>query len=190
MPVQFKSHHPALKHGGYASTALLPGESAADFKKLHQDLIAEFPPEGALEDDFVASMARLLWRKQNHPTFRIAERARRRRQQLINEKLPRDEAPLLEFVKQVDPAVREEATRAAEDQVRKEFGDRYELVEIGETATVDALMKDLAVLDRLDSLIDRCLKRLLFVRGLKSISASPSSAPPKRLQGAPRTHRI
>ena len=34
--------------------------------------------------------------------------------------------------------------------------------------SVDDLLKDLAVEDRLDGLLDRCLKRLLFVRGLKS----------------------
>ena len=33
-------------------------------------------------------------------------------------------------------------------------------------------MRDLEVQDRLDAMIDKCLKRLLFLRGLKSISAS------------------
>jgi len=61
--------HPALKHGGYSATALLPGEDPAAFKKLHQDLIAEFNPSGALEDDIVATMARLVWRKQHLSTF-------------------------------------------------------------------------------------------------------------------------
>ena len=32
------------------------------------------------------------------------------------------------------------------------------------------LMKDLAVEERLDGLIDRCLNRLLCVRGLKSLN--------------------
>jgi hypothetical protein len=49
--------------------------------------------------------------------------------------------------------------------------------------TVACLMKDLAVEERLDAAIDKCLKRLLFVKGLKSISASSSSAPPKRVAG-------
>jgi hypothetical protein len=48
---------------------------------------------------------------------------------------------------------------AAEDQARKELGERYALVEIGETATMDRLLQDLAVEERLDAMIDKCLKR-------------------------------
>ena len=40
---------PALKHGAYAGTAVLPGESQAAFKKLHRGLIAEFIPSGMME---------------------------------------------------------------------------------------------------------------------------------------------
>ena len=33
--------HPALKHGGYSDTTLLPGEDPAAFEKLHNDLIKD-----------------------------------------------------------------------------------------------------------------------------------------------------
>jgi hypothetical protein len=56
--------HPALKHGVYSGTALLPGEDPGEFEKLHNKLIAEFAPAGPLEQDIVANMARLIWRKQ------------------------------------------------------------------------------------------------------------------------------
>jgi len=179
MPIPVKKRHPALKHGGYAATTILPGESAAEFEKLHRKLIAELSPNGALEDDIVATMARLLWRKQNLATFRIAELVRQRCQQITNEMVPQDVPliPSLGYFKEVDPAEREEAIQAAEDQARKEFGATYDLVEIGETATVDCLMNELAVQDRLDAMLDKCLKRLLFLRGLKSLSTTPSSAP-------------
>jgi hypothetical protein len=36
-----KKRHPALKHGGYATTTILPGESSAEFEKLHRKLIAK-----------------------------------------------------------------------------------------------------------------------------------------------------
>ena len=72
---------------------------------------------------------------------------------------------------------------AAENQVRKELGERYSLVEIDETATVDRLLQDLTVEERLDAMIDKCLKRL--IQGLKSLS--PASPP---LQAAPATPRI
>jgi hypothetical protein len=178
MSVRAKKQHPALKHGGYSAASILPGENAAEFEKLHQNLIAELDPNGALEDDIVASIARLLWRKQNLSTFRIAEVARERWRIIANERvLPFD---LLDC----DSAARKERIEAANNQVRKEFGeDISELVKIGEIATVDSLMQDLEVQDRLDAVIDRCLKRLLFLRGLKSISGPSSSAPPKSLAG-------
>ena len=70
-------NHPALKHGAYSATAVLPGERRAAFEKLHRDLIAELNPSGVLEDNIVADMARLVWRKQNLGTLRIAERAQK-----------------------------------------------------------------------------------------------------------------
>jgi hypothetical protein len=190
MPVRAKKFHPALKHAAYSSMSVLPGENAAEFEKLHRDLIAEFIPNGAYEKDIVATMARVLWRKQNLQTFRIAELARRRCSQIRSEKLPENEflLPLLMAVsgKEVDAAVRAAAIRAAEDQARKELGDIYELAEIDQIATVDHLIKDPEILERLDALFDKCVKRLLMARELKSITSSSSSAPPKRLQGPSR----
>ena len=75
MPTRFNKVHPALKHAGYSATTLLPGEDAAAFEKLHRAVIAEYNPVGALEDDIVADIARLTWRKQNLATFRVAELA-------------------------------------------------------------------------------------------------------------------
>ena len=69
---------PALKHGAYSATAILPGESQAEFEKLHRDTIAEWTPSGVLENDIVMTITRLLWRKQNLDTLHIAEHARRR----------------------------------------------------------------------------------------------------------------
>jgi hypothetical protein len=88
MSVRFKKIHPALKHAGYSATALLPGEDRAAFEKLHRALIAEFTPLGALEEDIVADLARLLWRKQNLATFRIAQLADARRGQIKDETVP------------------------------------------------------------------------------------------------------
>jgi hypothetical protein len=96
--------HPALKHAGYSATTLLPGEDSAAFEKLHRDLIAEFTPVGALEEDIVADMARLTWRKQNLATFQIAELAARRREQINREKVPES----IYFSDGIDPAARRE----------------------------------------------------------------------------------
>ncbi len=76
-----------LKDAGYATTSILPGENAAEFEKLHRDLIAELIPNGVLEDDIIATMAHLVWRKQNLATFRIADLARKRCKQITRRRL-------------------------------------------------------------------------------------------------------
>jgi hypothetical protein len=64
--------HPAVKHGAYSATDVLPGESRAAFEKLHRDLIAEYAPSGVHEQHIVMKMARLIWRQQNLGTLRIS----------------------------------------------------------------------------------------------------------------------
>jgi hypothetical protein len=182
MSIQVKKVHSALKHGAYSATALLPGEDQAAFRELHQKIIAELVPVGALEDDIVATIARLLWRKQNLATLRIAAVAREHDDRIRARRLSfRTEAFL--DIDDVTPAQREAAVQAAEEQARNELGDRYALVEIGETATVERLLQDLRVEERLDATIDKCLKRLLFLRGVKSLSTATSPTP----QAAPAT---
>ena len=47
---------------------VLPGESSAEFEEVRKSLIAQFAPDGALEMNYVADLARLVWRKQNLAT--------------------------------------------------------------------------------------------------------------------------
>jgi hypothetical protein len=193
MLVVVENTHPALKHGGYSATTILPGEDAAAFEKLHRDLIAELSPKGVLEEDIVAEIARLMWRKQNLATLGRAERARERREAIRSQRAKdalaeRNAAnsrlsERLRYAVELSPAEREAAAQAADELARAELGDDYELAKIAEIATVDRLMRDLGVRDRLDAMIDRCLKRLLFVRGLKSLPAA--SAPPQPAQQRP-----
>ncbi len=182
MTVPVKNRHNALKHAGYATTSILPGESAAEFEKLHQALISELNPNGALEDETVASLAHLLWRKRNLITFRIAKRAQQRVAQIQDAIVPGMDlgAPKSDGSDDLERTFTEKLC-AAEAKARKELGELYRLVEMGEEATVDCLMSDLAVQERLDAMIDKCLKRLLYVRGLKSMSVGPTMAPPRHL---------
>jgi hypothetical protein len=176
----FKKIPSALKHGAYAATTLLPGESRAAFEKLHRRLIAELSPSGPLEESTVDTLARLLWRKQNLATIRNAESARRQYLEIRSENLP-EPVSLLRMLH--DPGKHEEALQATEDQARQQLGDAYQLVQIGPAASFDHLEKDLAIEERLDGMIDKCIKRLLFVRGLKSMSAVSSPAPQQRIAG-------
>jgi hypothetical protein len=178
--IQANKIHPALKHAGYSATSLLPGEDPAAFEKLHRDLIADFTPVGVLQECIVAYMARLIWRKENLATFWVAELARRRREQIIREKVPHPDLPTLGGI---DPAEEQEGYQAAEEQARQELGDTYELIDIGKPATIDGLIKQLAIEERLDGLISRCLKQLLLARGVKSVSQASSSASTPQISG-------
>jgi hypothetical protein len=136
MAVRVKKIHPALKHGGYSATGLLPGEDPAAFEKLHQDLIAELRPDGPLESDVVATIVRLTWRKQNLETFRVAESARNRysaiRSKIVpSTEPPRTYIPLGNFDRNwvpPDPAAVNAAREAAKAQAREELGGRYRFV--------------------------------------------------------------
>jgi hypothetical protein len=89
-----------------------------------------------------------------------------------------------------DPIKREQRKRAeragwevGKRQAQEELGELYELTEVGEAATFDGLTKELEIRERLETAIARCLKQLLLVRGVKSITAAPSSTSPKRITG-------
>lgn len=76
---------------------------------------------------------------------------------------------------------KEENVRAL-GQILDKLGDASELVKIG-AATFDGLTKELEIQEHLDAAINRCLKQLLMVRGIKSIaqSASPAKATDRSL---------
>jgi hypothetical protein len=177
---------PALKHGAYSATAVLPGESRAAFEKLHRGLIAEYTPSGVTEDDIVADMARLMWRKQNLGTLRIAEFAQGEWSATVEIGNPIASPPLFWEVSEEDKEKAKQEMLVAQDRLRKELGDTFEFIEIGGAATFDGLTEELETKERLDALIEKCLKRLLLVRGLKSVSTAPSSAPPQRVLGPPK----
>jgi hypothetical protein len=161
--------HPALKHGGYSGTSVLPGEDAAAFEKLKRDLFDEFSPNGSFEEEIIITIARLIWRKRNLGTYRKAEAARDRVDSIeYNARWASSpkQSELEEIEKQ------NELDEKVEQQSREELGEAYELVELEDLLTHEYLTDELHLIDRLDGMIDRSLKRLLMVRGLKSISVT------------------
>ena len=46
---------------------------------------------------------------------------------------------------------------------------------MGEEATIDGLLKYLAILERLDAIMDKALKRLLMLKGIKTLSLASTS---------------
>jgi hypothetical protein len=170
MSVQNNRRRNALKHAGFSATSILPGEDAAEYEKLHQALVSEFRPTGALEQETVASLAHLLWRKKNLVTFRTAQRAQQRVIEIQEEIIQQfDPLPALPGGSN-DTNNIAESERAAAVIARKELRHLYRLVEMGDEVTVACLLNDLAIHERLDAMIDKCLKRLLLIRGVKSLS--------------------
>jgi hypothetical protein len=172
---------PALKHGAYSGTTVLPGEDQAAFKKLHDGLVAEFAPAGPLEEDIVDTLASLQWRKANLRTYRLAELARDRYSEIWAKAHPPCNDLMLTFGRPVPDERSPEEIRAAiataEKQTREELGEAMRLVEMGREVTIERLFEEFSVIERLDGMIDRCIKRLLLVRGVKSMSLSSSVAP-------------
>jgi hypothetical protein len=181
--------YPTLKHAGYSTTALLPGESRTDFEKLHRDLIKELQPKGALEDDIVYTIARLTWRKQNLATFRKAEVAKEDIREIkyrqVLESIERSGEDDENGEGQLDQgnsfdengSESEEPEDPIGEEGRRELGTAYALAEMGYASTTNRLLDDLEIERRLDGQVDSCLKRLLFLRGLKSVTPVASSTP-------------
>ena len=165
----------ALKHGVYSTIGLLPGESPAWFAKHKKDVIDEFRPNGPVEHDIVLTIARALWRKQNLATFQTAQLVKFRYRQIIEEELKSrgisSSHSQMFLHKDENQAALDEAWRAAQMQACSELGDSCEYRD-DNFGTIERLMKDLEVVERLDAVVDKCVKRLLMVRGVKAL-ASP-----------------
>jgi hypothetical protein len=178
MPIKAKRLPSALKHGAYSEAALLPGEDPAEFKALHKGLIADLRPNGRMEEETVLSIARLTWRRQNLARFELGQFSH-----YVFETLKRVHAEESGDMRKYEKEIMAAFDKMIEVSKRAREGPRaaVEVVEGYNVAVLARLMKELDVEERLDAMIDRLLKRLLFVRGLKSITssgvmASPSSA--------------
>ena len=63
----------AQKHGVFAEMAILPGEVPEEFEELHSDLVEEWAPAGATEEDAVLTIAKGVWRKRRVQNFRAVQ---------------------------------------------------------------------------------------------------------------------
>ena len=185
MPAKVKKFHSAVKHAGFCSTALLPGEDRDAFQRLHEALTEELRPDGPLENDIAATIARLTWRKQNLHTFRLAAAVQQKYEAIRSENIPAAilRVELLSYDIPPDRAKLEAGEKAADAQAQKELGHTYALAKMGEEATIHKMLQYFEIEERLDSMIDKCLKRLLFLRGLKSMRPAESSTPATLIAG-------
>jgi hypothetical protein len=104
---------------------------------------------GALEKDIIADVARLTWRKPNLAILRITEFVRARRRQIEYD---------TKLLGNVIAQKEREVAAFADEQAREEFGDIHQLIDVREAATINDMMKEMDVIERLDGMINRCLK--------------------------------
>jgi hypothetical protein len=164
-----------------------PGEDRFAFEKLRRQLFDELKPQGRLEQEIVTDIARLMWRKQNLGSYGLTQTIRIFEDVLITScKILSAQKDTEEFVKSADnykvilaakdkvEAQEQSASKAETERLLKEH-------DVLKMATFEGLMREWEVEERLGAMIDRCLKRLLFVRGLKSLdrSAEVASLPAK-----------
>lgn len=178
---------PALKHGAYSGTAILPGEDPAAFAKLLEEIEAEFKPVGAMEKEIVFSMARSIWRKKNLKTYRFKRQADEQASKVWDDLPPSKH--LIPIPKDNSDPTREKLAEfeKIDRHLKKRLGGTaWALYWAGDQITIEHLETELAMEDRLDGMFDRSLKRLLMVRGVKSVlqSASINGETPKRLTTA------
>jgi hypothetical protein len=179
---------PALKHGCYSGLALLPTEDRAAFDKHNRELIAEYGPAGRSEELIVANLARLTWRRENLTTYLLAKYARGRHSAIYSNCSPQSKWDILLPAHVEETRSPEELAalrKSADERAQRDLGPALELLEIGEVATSDHLLEEISLAERLDGAIVRCIKQLLLVRGVKSMSL-PTSAGPMR----PRISRV
>jgi hypothetical protein len=177
--VRFASN--ALKHGVFSNTVVLPTEDPAEFKKLHTELVAELQPSGSLEQDAVFTIAKLTWRKQRLSVFRQAEAADTTLEVL---RMP---PPI--GVDKVASEYREYCENQSDEEIRSTaINTILELHAIGELVTIaeftpERFTKDLEIEARVDAQIDRYLKRLFFLKGMKEVTGldKPRGGQPRLL---------
>jgi hypothetical protein len=129
--VRAKKLYPAIKHGASSATGLLPGQVPVAFEKLHRDLISDLCPNGPLEEDTVADIARCIWRKQNLASFRIAKAGRRRHLAMTSEMIPSPTALVLDPYGLMGDSTKLQAARETlEARAREELGENYKFVEM------------------------------------------------------------
>ena len=161
-----KAVPPALKHGLYSGMALLPQEDEAEHEKHRRAVFDEYTPNGPSEVDTVNELSSLLWRKKHLLIYKLAANARLKHQEYA--------PPSISFLVHTKEEM-QDLDRKATERAKAELGPWLELVEIGEVATTEYLLGELDIIERINGMIDRCIKRLLMIRGAKSLSESSST---------------
>jgi hypothetical protein len=174
----------AVKHGIFSGIGPLPTENSAKFWKFKKQIFAELGLVGPSEEGIGDKIVCFEWRLKNLFTYELAKRAKQRHRSIYAQVDPPQYEPY--FPRLIDPDYREleppspeelaARRKAADEQAKAELGDAIKLVELGDVVTYEFLEKQLAIMERLEVMIARVYKKLLYVRGVKSMSFSTAAA--------------
>jgi len=196
----------ALKHGGYSKAIVLPGEGSEVFEALYQGLREELEPQGTLEESIVLDLAKLTLQKKRVDDYFSKEMVLLRRTKEDELDQASQILPWLERAKTVNQAqtiigylprtyIREMnpngiiyADAPAKHEIPRLANRLRELIEMQKEIEVSpyeadnsAKMRELtaqkaAIDDRLDSSIEKAIKRLALIKTFKQASAAQNSA--------------
>ena len=176
----------ALKHGAYSALDVLPTEDWEEFVRLHDALTEEWQPCGPTEEDAVHSLAKHTFRKRNLHIFRTAAKARalfgpvtsatvqQEQQDDYNAKSLELLAKIfvIEEIAEDDDQAREVLAKIKQDgksgvAIFCRAIELSQLFNLGELPTPEGYGRLLDLEARLDAMIDRALKRLIYLKAVK-----------------------
>src|SRR5262249_339192 len=179
----------ALKHGAFSEITILPGEDPQEFERLRRDLIQEWSPSGPAEHDTVLTLAKCMWRKRRirhlKPAF-SSEDANKLSKLALRCTAVGEKENIAEALKQLSDKAFDELLEMKE---KKDIDLAYwfQAAEkfVLHLNSIDALRHELAIEDRIDSMIDRALRRLGQIKVMKEVMALKENVP-KHARRAPQ----
>jgi hypothetical protein len=180
----------ALKHGVFSSNALLSGENPKEFNKLVRSLTDEFELSGAFEEETVLTLANCIWRRRRLDMFMERRRSRadydallRLKKKISEETEDLDESYRNQLQTDVQQAF-SNVNSFTEGTIRDRLTPMFNLLGwdeesrtewIGEAmdvenlpdVTLEELQRELDLQDRLEAMIDRCVKRFVYIKTSK-----------------------
>jgi hypothetical protein len=199
----------AYQHGVFSRTTIVPGEDIKEFEALHSDLVQEWTPAGATEEDAVLSIAKGIWRKRRAQRFLEIQVARNAAnpdhpsynefdgltglnavlratpgvafEQLASRFLPAETIKdLTKKFPRSDFQSNQERAEAVSDEIESVMlpvvlpasAPMRELVLLSLSShsfTEDFFDRELKLDERLDTMIDRAVKRLVQTKAMKQM---------------------